>query len=100
MLPTLSDPFSHASLEALAAGLPVITTTANGVAGLLTPGVHGSVLDNPGATNALASAYTLWADSGLRADTRQARLERASGFTIERNLRETFAALGLPESSP
>ncbi|MEY5009109.1 MAG: Lipopolysaccharide core biosynthesis protein RfaG [Verrucomicrobiota bacterium] len=100
VLPTLYDPFSNASLEALAAGLPVITTTANGVAELLTPGVHGSVLDNPAATNALAAAYTLWADSGLRAATRPARLERASGFTIERNLQETFAALGLPVSTP
>jgi UDP-glucose:(heptosyl)LPS alpha-1,3-glucosyltransferase len=100
VLPTLYDPFSNACLEALAAGLPVITTTANGVAELLTPGVHGSVLDDPAATNALASAYALWANSGLRADTRPARLERASGFTIERNLQETFAALGIPVSAP
>ena len=30
ILPTLYDPFSNASLEALAAGLPVITTRGNG----------------------------------------------------------------------
>src|SRR5256885_5550154 len=30
LLPTVYDPFSNACLEALAAGLPVITTKANG----------------------------------------------------------------------
>ena len=30
LLPTIYDPFSNACLEALAAGLPVVTTSANG----------------------------------------------------------------------
>ena len=41
VLPTIYDPFSNACLEALAAGLPVLTTTANGFAEILTPGVTG-----------------------------------------------------------
>jgi UDP-glucose:(heptosyl)LPS alpha-1,3-glucosyltransferase len=43
-LPTWYDPFSNACLEALAAGLPVITTNANGVSEILTPGIHGEVV--------------------------------------------------------
>ena len=35
LLPTIYDPFSNASLEALAAGLPVITTRANGFAEIM-----------------------------------------------------------------
>ncbi|MDQ6808552.1 MAG: glycosyltransferase family 4 protein, partial [Verrucomicrobiota bacterium] len=40
LLPTIYDPFSNACLEALAAGLPVITTTANGFSEIIQSGVH------------------------------------------------------------
>lgn len=46
VLPTLYDPFSNATLEALAAGLPVITSRNNGVAELIENGVQGHVLKN------------------------------------------------------
>ena len=48
ILPTIYDPFSNASLEAMAAGLPVITTRANGCSDIIEPEVHGSVVDEPG----------------------------------------------------
>jgi len=41
VLPTYYDPFSNACLEALAAGLPVITTPANGFSEIIKEGVHG-----------------------------------------------------------
>ncbi|MDQ6624541.1 MAG: glycosyltransferase family 4 protein, partial [Verrucomicrobiota bacterium] len=41
ILPTLYDPFSNACLEALASGLPVITTSSNGFAEVIDEGVHG-----------------------------------------------------------
>jgi UDP-glucose:(heptosyl)LPS alpha-1,3-glucosyltransferase len=44
VLPTLYDPFANACLEAMACGLPVITTEANGAAELLHSGVNGYVL--------------------------------------------------------
>jgi UDP-glucose:(heptosyl)LPS alpha-1,3-glucosyltransferase len=45
VLPTLYDPASNAVLEALAAGLPVITSTKCGTAELVHPGVNGFVCD-------------------------------------------------------
>jgi UDP-glucose:(heptosyl)LPS alpha-1,3-glucosyltransferase len=45
VLPTLYDPGSNAVLEALAAGLPVITSTKCGTAELIQPGVNGFVCD-------------------------------------------------------
>ena len=59
VLPTLYDPFSNASLEALAAGLPVLTTRANGFAEILTPGVDGEVFE-VGDSEMLAVLIARW----------------------------------------
>lgn len=45
VLPTLYDPFPNAALEALACGLPVITSTSCGAAELIRDGVNGYVCD-------------------------------------------------------
>lgn len=46
VLPTIYDPFSNATLEAMASGLPVITTINNGVAELIEEGKEGFTLKN------------------------------------------------------
>ncbi|MDP2689483.1 MAG: glycosyltransferase family 4 protein [Deltaproteobacteria bacterium] len=46
VLPTLYDPFSNATLEALSSGLPVITTRNNGAAELITNGAEGFVVED------------------------------------------------------
>lgn len=45
VLPTLYEPFSNAVLEALASGLPVITSTRSGAAELIASGRNGFVCD-------------------------------------------------------
>lgn len=45
ILPTLYDPFPNACLEALAAGLPVITSTTCGIAELIVEGENGFIAD-------------------------------------------------------
>ena len=96
--PTLYDPFSNACLEALAAGLPVLTTGANGFAEIIEPGVHGEIFDvADGATGeALAALLTAWADPDRRAAARPLCAAKARTFTIEKNVAETLAVL-LPE---
>lgn len=44
VLPTIYDPFSNATLEAMASGLPVITTKNNGASELIDDGVDGFTL--------------------------------------------------------
>ncbi|MDO9224766.1 MAG: glycosyltransferase family 4 protein [Pseudomonadota bacterium] len=45
VLPTLYDPLPNAALEALACGLPVLTSRKCGAAELIRPGVNGDVAD-------------------------------------------------------
>lgn len=47
VLPTIYDPFSNATLEAMATGLPVITTKNNGVSELIEDGKEGFSVENP-----------------------------------------------------
>lgn len=45
VLPTLYDPFSNATLEAMASGIAVITTKNNGVAEIIDNGKEGYIMD-------------------------------------------------------
>ena len=97
LFPTIFDPFPLATLEALSAGLPVITTAANGVSEIMTPGVHGEVIAESSDSEALVSALRKWL--GILSDPAQADQARAacaalaSEFTLERNLKETLAVI-------
>jgi UDP-glucose:(heptosyl)LPS alpha-1,3-glucosyltransferase len=93
ILPTIYDPFSNASLEAMAAGLPVITTRANGCSEIIDEKVHGSIVDRPDDIEALADALRFWADPIRRADARSSLLERATQFDISRNVAEMLDLL-------
>ena len=96
LLPTIYDPFSNACLEALAAGLPVITTRANGFAEILPVDVAGTVVEDPTEVAALSSALEHWADPARRRAANDAARELASGFTIEKTVAQTIEALTCP----
>lgn len=54
VLPTIYDPFSNATLEAMASGIAVITTSHNGASEIIEDNVHGYVLKDPMDHYALA----------------------------------------------
>lgn len=93
VLPTIYDPFSNACLEALAAGLPVITTTANGFGEILTEGMHGSLVA-PGDVASTARALEFWRGRAGAARTQCAA--RAAEFSVARNVGATLAVIGAP----
>jgi len=93
ILPTLYDPFSNASLEALAAGLPVITTRANGCSEIMEDQVHGSIVERAADINGLAAALRFWSEAERRHEAQAAILERAAEFDISRNITRTLELL-------
>ena len=93
ILPTMYDPFSNASLEALASGLPVITTRANGFSEIMEDKIHGSIVDRADDVAALRNALELWADPTWRSAARSAILKRAAQFDISKNVEQTIAVL-------
>ncbi len=97
-LPTIYDPFSNACLEALAAGLPVVTTKSNGFSEILTEGAQGSVVP-AGDVSALTSALEKWKNHDR---TRTATLCRklATDYPIERNVNATLEVLEAVATRP
>ena len=93
ILPSIYDPFSNACLEALASGLPVITTHDNGFSEIIENGVHGSVVDLPNNVSALRDAIQFWSGESRRAAARSTTAERASQFDISKNVEQTLAIL-------
>jgi UDP-glucose:(heptosyl)LPS alpha-1,3-glucosyltransferase len=93
VLPTIYDPFSNACLEALACGLPVITTRSNGFSEIIENGVHGSIVDQPGDLLALRDAIRLWSDPSRLTAARSTNTQLAAQFDISRNIDETLAIL-------
>jgi UDP-glucose:(heptosyl)LPS alpha-1,3-glucosyltransferase len=90
ILPSIYDPFSNACLEALACGLPVITTRDNGFSEIIENGVHGSVVDLPSNVAALRDAICFWSDESRRVTARSTTAERASQFDMAANVAATL----------
>jgi glycosyltransferase involved in cell wall biosynthesis len=85
VFPSLSDPWGLVLNEAMACGLPVVTTSAPGAAeDLVSDGWNGYVV-RPGDAVALAEAMrALAADADLRASMGRRSLERIAGFSPDR----------------
>lgn len=82
VLPTYYDPCSLVVFEALACGLPVITTACNGAGELITEGREGFVINNPEAHGHLADALDRLADDEVRREMagHAVRLGREQSF--------------------
>jgi UDP-glucose:(heptosyl)LPS alpha-1,3-glucosyltransferase len=93
LLPTIYDPFSNACLEALAAGLPVVTTRANGFAEIMETGVHGTLLDDPRNTEAIGQALLYWSDAARRAQASDGIRALGDRFDISVNVARTLEIL-------
>src|SRR5439155_22590650 len=89
ILPSIYDPFSNACLEALASGLPVITTRDNGFSEIIQNGVHGSIVDLPNNVAALRDAIRFWSNESRRSAARSTTAEHASQFDISSNIETT-----------
>lgn len=83
ILPTWYDPFANVTLEALATGLPVITTRANGASEILEDGVDGGVVDSARDRGALVEKIGLFADPAKREEARMTCRRKAERFGLD-----------------
>jgi UDP-glucose:(heptosyl)LPS alpha-1,3-glucosyltransferase len=91
--PTFYDPCSLVVLEALACGLPVITTRANGACELLKPAGErgagpGYVIDDPHEHEQLAWCLAQMLDQPRRQALSQAARRAATAWTFEHHYRQ------------
>jgi UDP-glucose:(heptosyl)LPS alpha-1,3-glucosyltransferase len=91
VLPTKHDPCSLVVLEALAMGLPVITTRFNGACEIMTHGVHGYILEDPNNVQALAEAMRKMLDPQRRAEISEACLELRPKLSYQHHLDQLLA---------
>jgi len=68
VLPTPYDAFGMVITEAMACGLPVITTPLAGAAELITPGIEGLLVESPADVGALTAAMGALAASPEQRD--------------------------------
>ncbi|HUU50462.1 MAG TPA: glycosyltransferase family 4 protein [Nitrospinota bacterium] len=90
LLPTIYDPFSNACLEAIATGIPVLTTRMNGAFETVVQGKNGFVIEDPRNTKEIAEKINLSVQLDREELSRTNRdiLER---FSKQRDVRETIS---------
>lgn len=91
VLPTQYDPFSNVCLEAMACGLPIITTAENGAAEVVEHGVSGFIQNDSGCAEELARWLGFCLDREQLARMGLEAVQASRSFTLERNLEETLA---------
>jgi UDP-glucose:(heptosyl)LPS alpha-1,3-glucosyltransferase len=92
--PTFYDPCSNVVLEALACGLPVITSRYNGASELMHPPAEGLVVDDPHDVDALARALIKMLNPGYRAACAQAARRAAERWTFEDHYQKLLGVFG------
>jgi len=95
ILPTRHDPCSLVLLEALAMGMPCITTRQNGAAQVMTHGVHGFVVDSQQDAAGLAAAVKGMLDEPVRERMRQACRELRPSLRFESHVEKLLEAYRL-----
>lgn len=91
VMPTIYEPFGNVHLEALASGLPVITTRNSGAAEVIEEGIQGSVINEPEDAHELSERIRKYLDPQECARAaRNARL-LAERFSFDRYIGEVTA---------
>ncbi|MBM7622955.1 glycosyltransferase family 4 protein [Sporohalobacter salinus] len=85
VFPSIYDPCANVSLEAMASGLPLITTQTNGASGIINHGENGFILDNSENVEQLISYIKRLTDQDLRAGMSKAAREKMLDYTKEAN---------------
>ncbi len=91
VLPTLFDPFANVCLEAMACGLPVVTSRFNGSHELIQTGQNGYILSDPRDPLELKNILETCSNITKLKEMGEAAHSTSLNFTIERNVQENLA---------
>ena len=94
VLPTYYDACSLVVIEAMACGLPSITTTANGAAGIMTDGKDGYIIPHPPGAQDLAKKMQLLLDYDKRREMSREALRTGRRYSAKKNHQEMMRILG------
>jgi UDP-glucose:(heptosyl)LPS alpha-1,3-glucosyltransferase len=92
LLPTAYEPFPNVVLEAMACGLPVMTTTTSGAADILKPGQNGYLISEVHAIGEMIDCLNEHFDlpAAKREDMSAHCWSTAQEMTIEKNIEKTL----------
>lgn len=91
--PTFYDPCSLVALEALACGLPVLTTQYNGAGELLSPPTDGLIVDDPHDARGLANAIENMCDGTKLPARKAAAAEAGQRWTFDDHYRRLLSIM-------
>jgi UDP-glucose:(heptosyl)LPS alpha-1,3-glucosyltransferase len=90
VFPSIYEPFGNVHLEALASGLPVITTKNSGAAELIQHGINGFVVDAPEDIDKMAEYINLLMDDKRREKMGKEARKLAENFSFEKHVKKMF----------
>ena len=93
VLPTRFDPFANTTLEAMASGLPVITSVENGAHELITNGIEGDVLENADDSHYFSEVLNYWCEKDIAAEGGQSARKLAEQHSIESKMETIVGVL-------
>ena len=99
VLPTRHDPCSLVVLEALAMGVPVISTNSNGACEIMIDGTHGFVIDGQQPSKMLLECYRKMLDNPARRKMSEACLSLRPQLSQEHHLDRLLEAYSRVKSN-
>jgi UDP-glucose:(heptosyl)LPS alpha-1,3-glucosyltransferase len=90
VFPTFYDPLANVCLEAMAMGLPIITTKSNGISEVLTEGKQGFIIDKPNDYKLIAQKINILFDKNLREQMSNEARKLAENYSLSNNVNKVL----------
>jgi UDP-glucose:(heptosyl)LPS alpha-1,3-glucosyltransferase len=94
VLPTYYDACSLVVIEAMASGLPAITTIYNGAAGIIDDGKNGYIIPHPPNSSELANKMRLLMDNSSKHKMSKNASVKGKKYSTQKNHKEVISLLG------